>query len=362
MQIVDRYVLKEFILSLIYCVTAFIALYIIVDLFNYIDEMMRSQVPLQMVLLYYGTFIPTIFVQTAPIAALLATVYTLSNLKRFNELTALRISGLSLWKIIKPLIYMTALLGICIFMVNDRVVPELAPISSQIKEEKIKEIDASEKKTVIEDVAVFGAGNRIIYARSYDMRKKELKDIIVHQNDANQNLVMKLSAQRGYWEDGKWIFENGTTYRLNEAGYIIGIPASFNRKTMDIKEKPNYFAQRGSLPEAMNYRQLKTYIDKFAAKTSSTRRGLLVDLYYKTSLPFISLSVLFVASPFAFMVQRGGIFAGFGVSLLVGLTFFTVQGMSLALGKAGILPPIVSAWFANALFLFAGIYLMNRCR
>ena len=362
MQIMDRYILKSFLLSLLYCLAAFIVLYIIVDLFNYIDEMIRNQVPVETVLLYYGTFIPTIFVQSAPMAALLAAIYTLSNLKRHNELTAMRSSGVSLWKVIKPLIFMAALLGICVFAVNDRVVPELLPISSQIREDKIKEIEPDKEKGAIENVAVFGSPNRIIYARSFDMRKKELKDIIVHQNDANQNLVMKVSAERGYWENGKWIFENGTTYRLNEAGYIIGTPASFNRKAMDIKEKPNYFAQKGNLPEFMSFRQLKIYIERFAVRSSTTTRKLLVDLYYKTSLPFISLSILFVASPFAFMMQRGGIFIGLGLSMLLGVAFFSIQAICLALGKAGILPPLVSAWLANIIFLTAGVYFMNQCR
>ncbi len=111
MQIMDRYILKSFILSLIYCLAAFIFLYIIVDLFNYLDEMMRNRLPAQTVILYYATLAPTIFVQVAPMASLLAVVYTLSNLKRYNELTAMRVSGVSLWKILKPLLFTTALLA-----------------------------------------------------------------------------------------------------------------------------------------------------------------------------------------------------------------------------------------------------------
>ena len=85
MKIMDRYILKEFIKALIYCLTAFIFLYIIADLFTYIDEMIRNRVTVRTALVYYGTFVPTIFVQVSPMAALLATIYTLSNLKRYNE-------------------------------------------------------------------------------------------------------------------------------------------------------------------------------------------------------------------------------------------------------------------------------------
>jgi lipopolysaccharide export system permease protein len=360
MQIIDRYVLKGFIQSLIYCILAFILLYIIVDLFNYIDEMMRNNIPAETILLYYVMLAPTIFVQIAPMAALLATIYALSNLKRYNELIAMRASGISLWQILRPLLFATALLSLVVFIVNDKIVPESMPISSTIREDEIRDMDKKDK-VVFKDIAVFLTGNRILYARSFNIKEKELKDIILHQNDDEQTLVMKLSAERGFWKERKWIFENGTTYRMNKAGYIIGTPMPFRRKVMDIKEKPYYFAQKGGLPEFMNYKQLRSYIKKFAIKNSSTTRNLLVDLHYKTALPFVSLAVLLVASPFAFMMQKGGILVGVGISILVGIVFFGIQGISLAMGKAGVFPPFISAWLANILYVGSGIYLMNRC-
>lgn len=362
MKIMDRYILKEFIQSLIYCLVAFIFLYIITDLFNYIDEMIRNRLATKIIFIYYGTFIPTIFVQIAPMAALLATVYTLSNFRKHNEITAMRISGVSLWRIIRPLLFAATLLSLLTFVINDRVVPELMPLSSQIRENNIREIDKKGHNTVIKNIALFGRENRIIYARSFDIKKKELKDIIIHQNDENQNLVMKLSAEKGYWEEGRWIFENGTTYRLDQTGYIIGTPSSFRKKIMDIKEEPKDFARKSRQPEFMNYRQLKVYIDRFSIKNSTTTRKLLVDLYYKTSLPFISLIVVLFASPFALMTQRGGLLIGIGMSILIGLIFYSMQAISLAMGKAGVLPPLLSAWLANILFLVAGLYSIRRYR
>lgn len=361
MKIMDRYILNEFAKALVYCLTAFIFLYIIVDLFNYIDEMIRNRAAINTILLYYATFVPTIFVQIAPMAALLATMYTLSNLKKNNELTAIRISGVSLMRILRPLLFAGALLSLSVFIINDRIVPELMPISSQIREERIREI-GKENKSVINNIAIFAKDNRIIYARSFDIKKNQLDDIIIHQNDENQNLVMKLSAQKGYWEDGKWVFENGTTYRLDETGYIIGIPTSFRKKIMEIKERPKDFAQRGLNPEFMNYRQLKTYIKRFSIQGSTTTRKLLVDLYYKTSLPIVSLVIIFIASPFALMAQRGGLLIGIGISILLGLLFYGIWAICLALGKGGILPPFLSAWLVNILFLIAGLYFMKKCR
>ncbi len=362
MKIMERYILREFIKALLYCLTAFIFLYIIADLFNYIDEMLRNHLPIRTILIYYATFVPTIFVQVSPIAVLLATIYTLSILKKSNELTAMRASGVSLWKIITPILFAGGLLSLIVYVVNDRVVPELMPISSEIREKKIREIGKRKEKIVINNIAVFGADNRIIYARTFDTETNELKDVIIHQNDENQNLVMKLSAERAYWEGSRWIFENGTTYRLDKTGYIIGAPSSFRKKKVSIKEKPKDFMRKKWQPEFLNYRELKFYIDKFSKKASTTTRKLLVDLYYKTSFPFTNLVIIFIAAPLAFMVQRGGLLIGIGTSILIGLIFYGVLAVSIALGKGGILPPLLSVWLANILFSIAGFCLMKRCR
>ncbi len=361
MRIVERYILKEFVFSLLYCIIAFIFLYILGDLFNYIDEMIRNSITVKLALIYYATFAPTIFVQTAPWAVLLATIYTLSNFRKNNELTAMRVSGISLWKIIKPIVFTSAILSIAVFFVNEKLIPEFMPLSSEIRNEKIREI-GSERRIILNNIAVFGEDNRIIYARQFNIETNELSNVIVHTNNENQSLVRTLSAEKGKWIDGNWVFTSGTSYRLDELGRIIGSPQPFSRKVMDLKETPKDFLRKNRRLEFMSYGQLRDYIDRFSATASATKTKLLVDLYRKTSLPFICLVVIFVAAPVAFMIHKGGLMIGIGISMLIGLAFFSVEAFILAMGKAGILPPLVSAWAANILFLIAGYFLMKRCR
>lgn len=360
MRIIDRYIFGEFLKALIYCIVAFTLLYIIGDFFTYIDEMLRNRVGVKTMLVYYATFVPLIFVQISPITVILATIYTLSAFKRSNEITAMRVSGVSLWRIIMPILFTGALMSIAVFVINDRLVPKFTPISAEIREDEIKEI-GEEENPVVENIAIFSTDNRIIYARTFDTQKNELGDIIIHQNDADQNLIMRLSAEKGYWENGKWVFSNGTSYKLDRAGYIVGTPVSFRKMLMNIKEKPKDFTRKRWQPEFMNFRQLRTYIDNFAAKDSSTIKKFLVDLYYKTSFPAMCLIVIFVAAPCAFMAQRGGLLIGLGISILLGFVFYGILAIIIALGKAGFIPPFLSAWLTNIIFLIAGIYLMSKC-
>ena len=78
MKIFDKYLTKNFLMPLIYCLFLFIFLYVIADIFSNLEDILQNKVPIAILFQYYGSFIPTIFVQTLPIASLLAIVYMLT--------------------------------------------------------------------------------------------------------------------------------------------------------------------------------------------------------------------------------------------------------------------------------------------
>ncbi len=89
-------------------------------------------------------------------------------------------------------------------------------------------------------------------------------------------------------------------------------------------------------------------------------KGLLVDLHYKISFSFISLIIILIGAPFALITTRGGVLIGIGTSIAIGLLYYAFIAMSLAFGKAGLLPPIVAAWLGNIVFAWLGIHLINK--
>lgn len=361
MKIIERYISKEFIKSFFYCLAVFIFLYIMADLFNYIDEMIRHGVAVKSIFIYYANFIPSIFVQVMPIAVLLSIVYVLSTLNRHNEITAIRANGVSLWSIIRPLVVAGFLLSVVVFLVNDKLVPPSLAISSEIRKNEIRRAKKKEaKKEVLKDIAIYGAKNRIIYIRSFDTQKNILKKVIILEHDENQNLVSRSSAQEARWSLNGWTFYDLSTYRLDNAGNIIGNPAFFKEKAYDLSETPEDFKKTQWRTEFMNYRELANYITQFSGSGLKMVREKLVDLHYKISFAFTSLVVILVAAPLSLLPARGGILMGIGISMLVALSYYAISAVCLALGKGGIFPPFISAWMANFIFLGMGIYLMQK--
>lgn len=362
MKIVDRYVIKGFLGPLVWCLFLFIIMAVIIDIFSFIDDIVKYHIPFTSIAAFYVYYCPTIFVQVMPMAVLLSTLYLLSNLNKHNEITALKSSGISLWRILAPMLIIGFLISVVVFVVNDRVIPVSSQVANMIRQEELEKEKRKDQpgKSIIENVAIYGSGNRIIFARTYDVQKKTLGDVIIHEHDSSEKLISKITAQKGVWVGHGWRFFNVIMYRVDNAGTILGEPLFYKEKIIQLREKPKDFANREWRAEYMSYGQLNRYIRNFKTAGVKFIRGLLVDLHYKISFAFISLIIILVGAPFALITTRGGVLIGIGMSIGIGLLYYAFIAISLAFGKAGLLPPILAAWLGNIVFAIIGIRLVNR--
>lgn len=359
MKVVDRYIIKEFLGPFIYCLVAFLFLYIIVDLFSILDEILKNSAKFYIVSTYYLCLIPGILVQVCPMAILLASIYILSNLSRHNEITALKASGISLLGILKPLVFVGIIISTLIFLINDRLVPEATIKASVIKEENLRK-SRSETTRFVYDVVAYGMHNRMIYVRSFNVNQKILNEVIVIENDQNQKPVYKVMTKEAHWQNNLWQGKDVVFYNLDKTGQVIGEPLFYKEKELDIKEKPLDLLKKESQAKFMSYRQLDQYIKLLATASGRLTRRLKVELYYKLAFPFMNLVIILIGVPFAVTTHKGGAMLGIGLSVAIGLSYYGINAVFLALGKGGLLPPLLSAWASNLIFAGAGSYLISK--
>jgi lipopolysaccharide export system permease protein len=352
---------RGFLSPFVWCTLVFVIMAVIIDIFSFIDDIVKFKIPLASIAAFYVYYTPTIFIQVTPMAVLLSTIYVLSNLNKHNEITAMKSSGVSLWRILKPILIIGFIISVFVFIVNDRVIPVSSKISNVIRRDELeKDKNKDRKQGVINSVAVYGSGNRIIFARNYDVGNKTLGDIIIHEHDKKSNLVSKMTAQSGVWTSEGWKFNKVIMWRIDNSGRILGDPEFFSEKIIPLKEKPSDFASREWRSEYMTYRQLRGYIKNFRGAGTRIVRSLLVDLHYKISFALISLIIIAIGAPFALITTRGGVLIGIGMSIVIGLMYYAFIAVALALGKGGMLPPFVAAWIGNAVFAVIGVYLVNK--
>lgn len=361
MKIIDRYIVKEFLFPLIWCIVVFIYLYVTIDLFSHLDDIIKKAIPLNLVFNYYASFIPVVFVQAAPLACLVSTVYSLGKLNRYNEIMAMKAGGISLIRILSPLIVLGVIISSVVFFANDRAVPTASNISYQLKE-KMFTAKESPPSAMLTDIVLYGKQGRLYHIGKFNAGLNDLEDITILEHDENHNIKGKIFAKSGKWLNNGWIFYNGIISRLTKQGEIIGEPEIFNEKAMDIKELPGDFIKTRSKLEFMRYAELKEYVKSFGASETKLVKRLLVELNYKLAFPWMSLITVVIGAPFALKRRHGGVCGGFGISIVIAFLYYWIMSVSIALGKAGILPSPVSAWSANVLFGALGLMLILRHR
>jgi len=361
-KIIDRYMAKSFAFSFIWCLIVFVMMAVIIDIFSFIDDIVKNKIPFQSIFAFYFYYTPTIVVQqVAPMAVLLSTIYILSNLNKNNEIIAMKSSGIGLWRILAPILVVGLLISAFVYIANDKIIPITSKVSQMIRREELEKnkLEAN-KARIVENIAIYGTGNRIVFARTYEVANKKLGDIIIHEHDASENLISKITAQSAVWTGKDWKFYKVAKTRVNNAGKIVGSPEFFSEMVIPLKERPRDFAYGEWKSDFMSYRELSSYIRNFRGIDMKIVRNFLVDLHYKVAFPFICLIIIMVAAPFALLTMRGGVMIGIGMSIVIGLLYYAVIAISLAFGKAGILPPFLAAWFGNILFAGFGIYLLNK--
>ena len=364
MRILDRYILKSIVSIFISCIFVFLFLYIVIDLLSNLDEVLKHQASLMLMVRYYLSYLPIMFVQVSPFACLLSTVYTFGRLNHNNEIIAMRSSGLSIFDIARDALIFGLFISFMVFWVSDRFVPsssvENQKIQTQIQEGTIK--NKLKKTETITNLSMYGLRNRLFFINKFSPETKTMEGITILEHDQNQNLTKKIIAPKGIYEDGLWKFFQSITYNFDRNGQVIDEPLYMEEEIMSIPETPQEMASLRQKPEQMNIRQMQNYIWRLS-KSGATGiiRNMKVDLYQRFTAPFTSLIIIFLGIPFSLMMRKRATgMSAIGVSIIVGFCYYVLDAVCLAIGKSGLLLPFMAASLSHIIVLSTSLYLISK--
>lgn len=360
MRILDRYLVNRFAHSLLYCLFLFALLFIVIDVFNNLDEFLKSGVAIRIIATYYLYSLPVIFVQVVPMAVLVSTLYVLGGLSRHNEITAMKASGVSSFHILAPYLFIGALISFAVFLVSERVVPHTSITSASIMEGLIEKGKKKLEERTIQNATLFTKGNRMVYAHEYELATDTLYDIVLFEDDPHRLTHTKIAAKRGEYRDGRWRFYDTIEYRTNRRGDIDGEPRFDDSMPVALEAKPSDFLRESLLIDYMNTKQLDEYIRHLKNVSQRLVQKMLVDFHYKIAFPFVSFIVMLIGAPLAMKTERGGTVKGIGTSLGIVMLYYGINSVALAFGKGGHVPPVFAAWFSNLFFAAVGLYLIKK--
>jgi lipopolysaccharide export system permease protein len=366
MLILEKHVLKSYVSSFIFCVTLLIVVGIIGDIMSFIENIFKYRISLGSIWAFYFYLAPFAFVNMVPFASLLAAVYVFNTLSKHQEITAVIASGISLWKLLKPVMAVTFIVCIFTFIVNDRVVPSTLEKANTIRRDELeshKQEDADGQG--VRDLAIYGRGGQMIYAKRFYPDRDLMENVIIQRQDERNVIKEKVSARMIRWKKngnngGFWEGEDVITFKIGSRGQFEGDPEVVKKKKIDILETPLVLRKARSDPKFMSYRQLREYIKILHTGSAETLRRLKVDLNYKLSFPFMAMVTVLIGVPFSIETGRANALIGMAKGITAGVAYLPVVAILLALGKGGHISPELSSWGGLAAFALAGAYLINR--
>ncbi len=360
MKIIEKYVFKSFIGAFLFCIVLLMVLGVIGDILGFLDDIFKKGIPLSSIFSFYLYLAPFAFVNMIPFASLLGSVYVFNTLSKNHEVTAFITSGLSLWKLMRPVLITTFVLCLITFIVNDKFVPGTMEKANRIRQQELAQ-KGGKKGQKIKDLAIYGEGGQIIYAKSFDEGAKTLYNVIIHKKGSLNAISEKVSARVVTWqENNTWMGEDVMIFRVDPEGNFTQDPQIYKKKEVDIGEIPKNFVDSQWNPQLMSYGQLKKYLKIFGVGASSSVRRLLVDLNYKLSFPFTALVTVMVGIPLSIETGRASALIGMARGIMVAMLYLPVMAICLALGKGGVLPPVLAAWMSNIIFACVGAYYVHR--
>ena len=355
MKLLDRYVSRQFLGTFVLLVLGLPLLFIVIDVTDNLDKYLGRGLGFGAVALSYVYQLP-LFVQYAvPIAALVATVFTIGNMTRHQEIAAAKAGGVSFYRLIVPLVAWGALLS-----VGALALGELVPITNRKRAELLGE-RSSLSGGLRTDFVYQTERGRTLSVRRLDPAANEMTGVIVEQTGVGRRAGLHGTAERAAYNPSRgWTLERGYLRMFSAEGEERTFQFSSLRMP-DLQETPEELLAEPKEPEEMNWAEIDRFISAMERSGGDVRQ-LRVDRAQKIALPLAVLVIVIFGAPLATSSRRGGAAYGIGISLAVTMVYLMLFKVGRAVGASGALPPLVAAWAPNALFLVAGLILLSRVR
>jgi LPS export ABC transporter permease LptG len=353
--LLDRHLIRRLLAPLAFVLASAAMLYIVVDLTDRIDDIGENDAPLEVVVAYYWNHIPQVVLDVIPFALLIAVLIVLTVLERQQELTAFKAAGVSLFRLMIPVMLLATIGAGSMWILAESVVPE----SNRKKErllDRMKGRSTARSYRATDRQWLLSRDDSTFYKfLRYDSQGETLIRFTMYQVDENMRLRFNLFSHRVRYLNGAWIADSGW-YRQIDADGTDRFQRIQTPMELGIAEGPNYFGQEYRQPSEMSIRELAEYINEL--EDSGYRPDqLLVRWHQKFTHPLSALIMVCLALPFG--LNRGGrrVSTMQGVALAVGLGigYYLLMALFGGLGEASILPPFLGAWGPVVLALLFSI-------
>lgn len=358
-MLLDDYLLRDFVINFAMIVGALVGLSLIFTVFELLGDILRNQISPWTVGEYLLNVTPYFLYNIAQYGVLLTILITLGLMQRYNEVTALKATGVSIYRIIVPVLVAGALVAGGLFIADELYLPH----ANKRQDALLNRIKGRPPQTYLNPYRkwIFGQHSTIYYYQIFDSDRNQFGTLSVFQfNPTTFQLTNRIYADRAHWADNlnRWVCEEG--WERSFHGSAIQDYHPYDVSTFAaMSEPPAYFKKEVRQSLEMNYEQLSRYIHELQQSGFEVVK-LKVQLQKKIAFPVITFVMGVLAIPFALSAGRRGTMAGVAIAIGVAVVYTVISGLFEAMGNISQLPPTLAAWSPDIIFALLGGYMILK--
>ncbi len=360
MKRIDSYIARQFSRTLLFACISFLALFIVLDLIENIDRFIDNSVGIRQIFLYYLSYIPEVILTTMPIAVLLSSLYTTGRLSSSGELSAIFSAGLGLRRIMLPF----AIVSLGITIINIVNAGWLLPEANAGKNASMRAFSGKRAATpFFEDsrIHILESRNRILSIGRFEQSTEQAERITLETFDG-PTMTERIDAETMNYSKplDRWIL-SGTRRRtfLPDTTIYRYNPGS---DTLKLSITASSLKELQLRPDELNIFQHYRYIEEKKNAGFSNLQIAIIQLHSRIAFPLTSLIIILIGVPLSARKKRSGLAIEAGLSILIGFLYLSLQKTILAIGKGGLVDPVLTAWLPNIIFLAVGIVLYKTSK
>ena len=356
MRLLDRYVIGNFLQVYFYCIAGFISIWLIFDVSDNISSFIDNHIGLALVARYYGTQIPQVFIILLPVSLLLSLLFALGRMSRANEIVSMLTAGVSLPRLLLPLIGMGLLTVAASMALNY----SLAPHAELARKTFISEAQSRPGRTIQGQIFRNRTDQRTWFVQNFLQRSNTFNNVQVLQQDANDNIVTNYVAARAVYslETKTWELENARVVHYDQSGNIVDEQFLPSLKIEHWSETPFRLGSANERAEFLSLPELREYLRFNADFPATLLAPFRTHLQYRLALPWTCFVVVCIAAPLGIGYSRRGVLSSVAAAVFLVFSMNFLVHLFLALGEGYRVPAWIAAWTPNILFMAIGLYLL----
>jgi len=356
MRLLDRYVIRNFAQVYFYCIAGFVSIWLIFDVSDNISSFIDNHIPLSLVARYYATQLPQVFIILLPVSLLLSLLFALGRMSRANEIVSMLTAGVSLPRVLMPLIG----IGLVTVAASMALNYSLAPHSELARKAFLSEAQSRPGRYIQGQIFRNRTDSRTWFIQNFLPRGNVFNNVQVLQQDANDNIVTNYIASRASFrpETKTWDLNNVRVVHYDHAGNILEEQFYPSLKVEHWSETPFRLGSANERAEFLSLPELREYLSFNADFPHTLLAPFRTHFQYRLALPWTCFVVVCIAAPLGIGYSRRGVLSSVAAAVILVFSMNFLVHLFLALGEGDRVPAWIAAWAPNLLFAAIGLYLL----